>query len=250
MHNVYTRIIASIHKYFKQTGFEKAVIGVSGGIDSALCLKLTVDAIRPENVTALIMPEKGITSEENTIHAKTLCSFLKVETHTISINKYLTDFLTLPWKPNELGQINTKARIRMIILYNFANTRNALVIGTSNKTELSLGYGTKHGDLGVDIEIIGDLYKTDVFKLAEHVGLPQEIIEKPPSAELYPDQTDEEELGMTYKEMDNVLKQVENGLTKDDLINKGMNANTVHKVFRLINLNKHKLVPPYIIPAP
>lgn len=249
MHNIYTKIIAGIHKYFKESGYEKAVIGVSGGIDSALTLKLTVDALGAKNVTGLLMPEKGVSNEENYQHAKTLCQFFEIEYHAIPINKFLTDFLTLPWKPNELAQINTKARIRMITLYNFSNTRNALVIGTSNKTELAIGYGTKHGDLAADIEVIGDLYKTDVYKLAEHVGLPQEFLNKAPSAELYSGQTDEEELGITYREIDNILAQIEKGFKKDELIGKGINPNSVHKVFRLMEINRHKLTPPSLIAA-
>jgi len=249
MHNIYTKIIASIQKYFKLAGIEKAVIGVSGGVDSALCLKLVVDAIGADKVSALIMPEKGISSEENMRHAKTLCEFLKVDFEVIFINKFLADFLTLPWQPNELAQINTKARVRMLLLYNFANTKNALVIGTSNKTELALGYGTKYGDLGADIEIIGDLLKEEVYKLGEHVGLPEEFLTKTPSAELYPGQTDESEIGLSYKEMDAILKHLEKGLSKEDVISKGINPNSVLKVFRLMELNRHKLVPPYIIPV-
>lgn len=248
MHNTYTKLIAGIQKYFKLAGIDKAVIGVSGGVDSALCLKLVVDALGPEKVTGLLMPEKGISSEENIIHAKTLCEFLKVEYYTIFINKFLTDYVTLPWQPNELAQINMKARIRMILLYNFANTNNTLVIGTSNKTELALGYGTKHGDLGVDLEIIGDLLKEEVYKLAEHVGLPDEFLTKTPSAELYAGQTDEDELGLTYKEIDPILKHLEKGLSKEEIISKGINPNSVLKIFRLMELNRHKLVPPYIIP--
>ena len=115
MHNIYTKIVAGIHKYFKENGFDKAVIGVSGGIDSALCLKLTVDALGPDNVTAILMPEKGVSSDENYLHSKTLCQFLKVEFFSVPINKFLMDFLSLPWKPSDLGQINTKARVRMIV---------------------------------------------------------------------------------------------------------------------------------------
>lgn len=249
MHNIYTKILGAIHKYFKEAQIEKAVIGVSGGVDSALALKLTVDSLGAQNVIGLMMPEKGISSEENLMHAKTLCQFLQIENYLMPINKYLMDFLALPWKPNDLAQINTKARIRMTILYSFANTRNAMVIGTSNKTELALGYGTKYGDLAADIEVIGDLFKEEVYALAEHVGLPNEFIEKAPSAELFNGQTDEEELGMTYREIDTVLRKMEEGFSKDELIGKGLNPNTVHKIFRLHEMNRHKLSPPFLIAA-
>lgn len=247
MHNTYTKIIASIQRYFKEAQIENAVIGVSGGVDSALCLKLVVDALGAEHVTGITMPEKGVSSDENLLHARTLCQFLNVNYYNVPINKYLTDFLALPWKPSDLAQINTKARVRMVILYNFANSRNSLVIGTSNKSELALGYGTKYGDLAADLEIIGDLFKDEVYKLAEHVGLPNEFIEKAPSAELYNGQTDETELGMTYREIDIVLRKMEEGLTKEELIGKGISPNIVHKVFRLYEINKHKLNPPYLI---
>ncbi len=247
MHNTYTKIVAATHKFFQQTGAQRAVIGVSGGIDSSLCLKLVVDAIGKDKVTAISMPEKGVSTDENLMHARELCKFLGVEYFNVSINKYLTDYTSLPWKPNDLSTINTKARIRMTLLYNYANSRNAIVIGTSNKTELAIGYGTKYGDMASDIDIIGDLLKGDVYKLAEHVGLPDEIIKKAPSAELYPEQTDEEELGMTYREIDMVIQQMEQGQSKDDLISKGLTPNVVHKVFRLVDLNKHKLIPPHII---
>lgn len=249
IHNTYTKIIAGIEKYFREAGNPNAVIGLSGGIDSSVCLKLLVDALGPERVSALSMPEKGVSSEQNIDHAKALAKYLNVSFHLLPINKYLLNFLALPWKSNKTAQMNTKARIRMIILYNFANTNNALVVGTSNKTELYIGYGTKYGDLGVDLDIIGDLFKEDVYALAEHLGLPRELIDKAPSAELYSGQTDEEELGMSYKEIDNILKYVEQGAAKEEIVGKGLNPNSVHKIFRLIESNKHKTISPYIIPV-
>ena len=248
MHNIYTKIISELQKFFKNTGMDQVVIGVSGGIDSAVCLKLAVDALGPKKVTGLLLPEKGVSLDENTVHARRLCQFLKVEHYTIPINKFLTDYITLPWKVNELAQINSKARVRMMILYNFANSRNAIVLGTSNKTELAIGYGTKHGDLAVDIDILGDLLKEEVYKMAKHLSLPNEFITKTPSAELYRDQTDEAELGMTYKEIDSILKKMEKGMEKEEIINNGLNPNSVHKVFRLMEDNRHKLLPPHIIP--
>lgn len=207
-HNTYTKILSQIAKYFEESGFHKAVLGVSGGVDSALTLKLLVDALGPEHVTGLIMPEHGVTRDENTAHAKALCTFLEAENYILPINKYLQDLLHLPWKPSGLAQMNTKARIRSVICYNYANTQHALVVGTSNKSELMLGYGTKFGDLACDLMPIGDLYKTEVFELAEHIGIPMEIIEKAPTAELARGQTDEAELGAPYETLDRILREI------------------------------------------
>lgn len=241
MHNTYTQILSGIQKFFKEMPEKRAVLGVSGGIDSTVCLKLMVDALGSENVTAIIMPEKGISNEENTSHAKALCSFFGVETYLVPINSFIIEFMPLPWKPSELALINTKSRLRTNILYNFANTRNGIVIGTANKTDLSLGYGAKHGDLAADIFIIGDLFKDEVQKLAEHLELPDELLTKTPSGELYKGQTDENELGGTLKEIDSILKQTEEGISKEELLSKGINPNTVHKTLRLKKENSHKL---------
>jgi len=245
----YTKITTGIKEFFKKAGFTKAVLGVSGGIDSALTLKLLADALKPENVTGLIMPEYGITKDENTSHAKKLCDFLGANRHLIPINKYLMDFLQLPWRPSNIAQMNIKARLRGIILYNFANTEEALVVGTSNKSELMLGYGTKFGDLACDLMPLGDLYKTEIYALAEHLGLPKEIIEKAPSAELYKDQTDEKELGSTYQELDQILREFEAEIIESQQ-NMQIETNLsplAKEIRQRIQKNEHKSKTPYII---
>lgn len=245
MEKIYEQIIKGIKKYFETNNLSKAVIGLSGGVDSSLTLKLAVDALGAHNVTAVSMPELGITNPENTNHAKVLAEALGVNFHQQPINSFLIGFAQLPWKQNSTALQNNKARIRAVILYNCANTQNALVMGTSNKSELLLGYGTKYGDLACDIMPLGDLFKHQVVELANHVGLPPEIVQKEPSAELYDGQTDAKELGATYGEIDPILKRLNQGLEK--LIGKGMKPTLIHNIFNRVENNRHKSQMPPII---
>lgn len=244
---IYDRLVKGVRDFFQKNNLRRGVLGLSGGVDSALTLKIAVDALGGDNITALLMPELGLTKQENIDHSKLLCQFLNVNCFYQPINSFLSDFTALPWRPTPHAHMNTKARVRSVILYNFANSENAIVLGTSNKSELLLGYGTKYGDLAADLEVIGDLLKTEVIKLADHIGLPLEIVNKTPSAELAPGQTDEEEMGAPYSDLDKVLSKVEIG--PEACIERGLPQALVQLVYRRVNENKHKTQLPFVIPA-
>jgi len=206
MQKTFKKLTKGIKEYFEKNNIKKAVIGLSGGIDSALSAKLVADAVGKENLHALIMPVKGISSEENIKDSVEFCKSVGASYSLIYINDFIKEFENLGWKQNKIAKTNTVSRIRAVILYNYANAHNALVIGTSNKTELKLGYFTKYGDGACDIEVIGDLFKTEVIELAKFLKIPEEIINKVPTAELYHGQTDEEEIGESYRDIDELLK--------------------------------------------
>ncbi len=245
MQEIYEKIIKGLKDYSKETGITKAVIGLSGGIDSSLVLKLSVDAFGPENVFGILMPQRGLTKDENVYHARELAKFFGIKYFEVPINNFLIEYGLLPWKQSELAGMNVKARIRMTLLYNLANTINALVMGTSNKSEILLGYGTKYGDCASDILPIGDLLKTDVWNLSKFLNLPDEIIKKTPSAELKHDQTDEGEIGASYEKIDSILNKMPT--TKDALLEKGIDPLLINKIFQLIDKNAHKSKMPPII---
>lgn len=247
MAKVYETILEELRNYFHKNNLQNGIIGLSGGIDSSLTVKLAVDALGADNVMAAIMPEVGLTAKENIDHARELARFLGIKTFYQPINTLIIDYKLVSWKPSDLAQMNTKARIRATLLYNLANTFHGIVLGTSNKSEILLGYGTKYGDLAADIEVIGDLYKTEVYDLARFLQFSDILLNKKPSAELKPNHTDEEELGASYNELDHILKKFEEGRTVEDLIDRGINPSLVHRVARLMTTNKHKREMPPII---
>lgn len=253
MQSVYNQLVKGIEDYFEESGFTKAVIGLSGGIDSSLTLKLAVDALGSENVTGILMPDLGLTKRENIDHASKLAQFFGVETIKVPINGFLTKFDELPWNQVSaeheqglmLANMNIKARMRAMILYHYANTFGALVLGTSNMSEALLGYGTKYGDIAADIHVLADLYKTEVRELARFLNLPPEIINKKPSAELYKDQTDEAELGAEYELLDQILMRRDEGVLR--LIDSGLDSDLVHEIFNRMKIHKHKCEFPHIV---
>ena len=189
-------LLLGIRDYFKKNNFKKAVIGLSGGLDSSVSAFLVAKAIGPENLTALLMPETGVTTRINYDDALKLAKKLRIKHHTITINEPINFFSSIndnfsnkktksrkdnpeKIKRSELFALaNSKARIRMTILYQWAFRENALVIGTSDKSEIALGYTTKYGDNASDILVLGDLWKTEVIELGQHLKLPKNILEK------------------------------------------------------------------------
>ena len=248
--DLHLKIVTGIRDYMGKAGFKQAVIGLSGGIDSSLTLKLAVDALGCENVYGILMPELALSKRENIEHAEKLAKMLGVNSVKVPINRFLIEFSNLPWNLDEtsglkLANMNVKARVRANILYHFANSYNCLVFGTSNLSETLLGYGTKYGDLAADLEIIGSLYKTEVRGLAKFLSLPDEIITKPPSAELYENQTDSDELGADYELLDQILVNLDKG--EVGLIELGFDPGLVRDVLYRVKSNKHKTVMPKII---
>jgi NAD+ synthase len=237
-----------IRSKIQEAGASGAIIGLSGGIDSALTAYLAVEAIGADKVLALLLPEKGITSKQDIDDAREVADILRIDHKVIEISKVLSSFSSvIPDydRNNFLASGNLKARTRMCILYYHANLMRRMVVGTGNKTELLLGYFTKYGDGGVDIEPIGGLYKTQVRGLSRFMGIPARIIEKTPTAGLWQGQTDERELGVTYEVADKILAMLVDE-KKDILeVKKKFSASQVERLVALMNANKHKkLAPP------
>ncbi len=232
-------IVNNLKQFAYVNGFKKAVIGLSGGIDSALTAKLGVMAFGAENVFAIIMPHKSVSAPQNTIDAEDFSVKLGIPYKIIPIKDFETPFETLHWGHRGIAQMNIKARIRANILYHYANTHGAIVLGTGNKTEEMLGYFTKFGDGACDILPIGSLYKTQVWEVSRILQLPEVIINKTTTAELKDGQTDEAEIGMSYTEIDRILMKFESGGNADN-DNEKIIAERIKK-------NRHKSeVPPVI----
>lgn len=243
--NVVERITAFIEINVERAGREGAVIGLSGGVDSALAAILATRALGKEHVVGLLLPEKGVTRAEDIQDGVQVVKMLGIKHKTIEISEILDSFASMlpDYDPSaKICSGNLKARIRMCALYYYANLLNLLVIGTGNKTEILLGYTTKYGDAAADILPLGALYKTQVLELAKHLGIPEHIIKKPPSAGLWKGQTDEEELGISYELADSILmKLIDEKKAPIDIKKElGISEDVIELIVRRIEENKHK----------
>lgn len=234
----------------EDSGCDGLILGLSGGIDSATVASLCVRAVGPSRVFGLVMPSLT-TPKEDVKDAEEYARKLGIKTYIIDISDLQNDISKLykdDAKLSKLAYGNIAPRLRMIILYLYANNKNLLVVGSGNKSELMVGYFTKYGDGGADILPIGDLYKTYVKELSKKLGVPQRIIDKKPSAGLWPGQTDEEELGITYRELDLILYAlIDMGLSLEKASElTEIDISKVERVFMMIKRSEHKRkIPPY-----
>lgn len=238
-------LVGFIHSEITRVGFTKAVIGVSGGVDSALSCFLAAEALGPENVLALRMPYQT-SSPESLEHAQLVIDAAGVESETVEITPMVEPALAQIPEDERVRRGNIMARTRMIVLYDRSAQFNGLVVGTGNKTEILLGYSTQFGDAACAINPIGDLYKAQVRQLAAALDVPKEIIAKAPSADLWQGQTDEDELGFSYDAADNLLlRLIDKRYSPEECIQAGDDPKLVHEIMRRVRQNHYKrLMPP------
>jgi NAD+ synthase (glutamine-hydrolysing) len=246
---IHKALVTGIHDYFSKSGLKSAIIGLSGGIDSAICLCLAVAALGGENVRALLMPSR-YSSDHSVKDAVELANNLKVHYDIISIEKPFISFeqelaSLFNGRDRDVTEENIQARVRATILMAVSNKFGAILLNTSNKSEAAVGYGTLYGDMAGGLSIIGDVYKTDIYRLAEYINqskeiIPVNIIKKQPSAELRPDQLDSDTLP-DYNILDSILYQyIELQKPAERIICESSDRETVNKVIRMINFNEYK----------
>jgi NAD+ synthase len=235
-----------IHSEITRAGFKRAVIGLSGGIDSALSCYLTAEALGPENVLAVMMPY-ATSSPESLEHAQLMIDALGVQPLTVPITGMVDPLFECFPDADPVRRGNVMARARMIVLYDQSEAFDGLVVGTGNKTEILLGYSTLYGDSACALNPIGDLYKTQVRQLARDLGVPEIVVGKAPSADLWIGQTDEDELGFTYAEVDQLLYLlVDQRYSPQDCMEAGFEQSFVQAVVNRIRRNHFKRVLPPI----
>lgn len=229
-----------------RVGYSRALVGLSGGIDSALSCALAVEALGRENVLAVRMPYKT-SSPDSLAHAQILIEQLQIPSTTIEITNMVEPLFALDQGITKLRKGNIMARERMILLYDQSEAFKGLVVGTSNKTEILLGYSTQFGDAASAINPIGDLYKSQVRQLSQAMNIPAEILDKAPSADLWEGQTDEDELGFAYEEADELLYLlVDQRYSPQECVEVGFDTKFVDTVVGRVRRSQFKRMQPPI----
>lgn len=235
------QIVAWLQEQVTAAGADGFVVGLSGGVDSATTAALAVRAVGAEQVLAALLPCHSQPKDARL--GRLVAETFDIPVVTVSLDSTFEALMdALPPSDDRLPSANVKPRLRMTALYYLAQLHNYLVLGSGNKTELLVGYFTKYGDGGVDLLPLGALYKTEVWELARELGVPQEVVERPPSAGLWPGQTDEGEMGISYKELDGVLAAIEAEETDN------IDPATLSKVREMIANSAHKRAMPPICP--
>ena len=239
-------LVEFIRNEVRKFGFERVVLGLSGGIDSALSATLAAEALGPENVVALILPYKS-SSPESEAHARLLIEQLGLPHDKFDITPMAEPLFKQYEEMSDLRRGNVLARLRMVAVFDRSSAERALVLGTSNKSEYLLGYTTWYGDSAASIQPLGDLYKTQVRALSRAVGVPAPIVEKKPSADLWPGQTDEAEMGLTYDLVDQVLYLlVDERMDSQRVVSLGFDEALVVRVVRTVRNMQFKRMTPII----
>ena len=237
-------LVAFIRNEVRKTGLARVVVGLSGGVDSALSALLAAEALGPNNVLAVLMPYKS-SNPDSRADAEMVARKSGIESLLVDITPQIDGYFERFPDADARRRGNKMARERMTILYDQSARWSALVLGTSNKTELLLGYGTLYGDMASAINPLGDLYKTQVWALSEAIGVPQAIVLKEPSADLWTGQTDEGELGFSYREVDRLLYlMVDQRYTKAELVGAGFSERFVDELaLRIMNSQFKRRLP-------
>ena len=238
---VQKKLVNFIRRKVTAAGFSRVVVGISGGVDSATVAYLCAEALGNLSVLGVMMPYKKAADKKTLDFDKLLVGELKIRSEVIDIAPMIDAYFRNIPRADKIRRGNKMARERMTILYDKAKEFNGLVVGTGNKTELLLGYCTRYGDAACDLNPLAGLYKMQVYQLAEKLGVPEPIINRAPSAGLWPGQTDEGELGMTYKEIDRLFHyMVDKKFSTARLIKVGFKKKFIDKAKSRMSANEYK----------